>query len=59
MLSEIELRDCFFGGAHPLDLVKIQGDLGKYREKMMVALTYAIDHVDALTIKRTSRIGTL
>ncbi len=58
-LSELDLQDCYFWAAHPLDLVKIQGHLGKDRQKMMDALAYGIGHVNEQAINRTSRIGTL
>ena len=58
-LSDLNLPDCFFWAAHPLDLVKIQGVLGKDRQRMLAALAYGLAHVKEETINRRSRVGAL
>ena len=58
-LAELNLPECYFWAVHPLDSVKIEGVLGRDKERMMDALTYSIDHVQEDAISRTSRVGTL
>lgn len=58
-LDRLELPDCYFWAAHPLDVVKIEGVLCRNKQQMLHALAWGIDHLDKASISRTSRVGTL
>ena len=58
-LASLELSDCYFWAVHPLDFAKIEGMLGKDKQKMLETLRWSIDHVTENSISRTSREGTL
>ncbi len=58
-LADLDLPNCYFWAVHPLDSVKIEGWLRDDQQRMLDALTWSIEHVNAHTIQRTSRVGTL
>lgn len=58
-LSLLELPNCYFWAAHPLDAVRIEGILGENKQQMLEALERGIGLVREGDIRRTSRVGTL
>ena len=59
LLAGLELPDCYFWAVHNLDSVKVEGILRENKQRMLDALSWAIDHVKEGAINRTSRVGTL
>lgn len=59
LLCGLELPDCFFWAAHPLDSIKIEGVLWEHKQQMLDILAWSIGHVNENAITRTSRVGTL
>ena len=59
LLAGLELPDCWFWAAHPLDSIRIEGRLGQDRLKMMQTLEYGLKHGPKYEINRISRVGTL
>ncbi len=58
-LRLLELPECYFWAAHPLDAVRVEGVLGKNKRQMLDMLERSIKFVREGNIRRTSRVGTL
>lgn len=59
LLSLLDLPECFFWVVHPLDSTKIEGVLGRDKQRMLDALTRSIESMDEDSTRRASLTGTL
>ncbi|MCR4666936.1 MAG: radical SAM protein [Desulfovibrio sp.] len=59
LVERLDLPECWFWAAHPLDSVSLSGRLGTDKVKMLDQLERGLAHVDEWGIDRTSRSGTL
>ncbi|MBQ9221879.1 MAG: radical SAM protein [Succinivibrio dextrinosolvens] len=59
ILERLELPECYFWAAHPLDEAKIEGFLKENKQRMLDILSWKIEHLNENSIIRVSRVGTL
>ncbi len=59
LVEMLDLPECWFWAAHPLDSVSLSGKLGIDKVKMLAQLDWGLKHVDDWGVDRTSRKGTL
>ena len=58
-LERLELPECYFWAAHPLDEAKIEGFLKENKQRMLDILSWKIEHLNENSVIRVSRVGTL